>query len=80
MKRPRERRGAGSGAKLGFLGSATPADPNVLPIGRSGRFGRKGVSINLLLADEMKLMKDIESYYSTQVTTLPEDLAGITLS
>ena len=49
-------------------------------IGRSGRFGRKGVSINLLLADEMKLMKDIESYYSTQVTTLPEDLAGITLS
>lgn len=49
-------------------------------IGRSGRFGRKGVSINLLLADEMKLMKDIESYYSTQVTTLPEDLAGITLT
>jgi superfamily II DNA/RNA helicase len=49
-------------------------------IGRSGRFGRKGVSINLLLADEMKLMKDIESYYSTKVATLPEDLAGITLS
>ena len=49
-------------------------------IGRSGRFGRKGVSINLLLADEMKLMKDIESYYSTKVATLPEDLAGITLT
>jgi len=48
-------------------------------IGRSGRFGRKGVSINLLLPEEMKLMKDIESFYTTQVVTLPEDLAGITL-
>jgi len=49
-------------------------------IGRSGRFGRKGVSINLLLSEEMKLMKDIESFYSTKVDVLPEDLAGITLS
>jgi len=49
-------------------------------IGRSGRFGRKGVSINLLLSEEMKLMKDIESFYSTKVDGLPEDLAGITLS
>ena len=48
-------------------------------IGRSGRFGRKGVSINLLLPDEMKLMKDIETFYSTKVETLPEDLAGISL-
>jgi translation initiation factor 4A len=49
-------------------------------IGRSGRFGRKGVSINLLLPEETKLMKDIESFYSTQVIQLPEDLAGIALS
>jgi translation initiation factor 4A len=48
-------------------------------IGRSGRFGRKGVSINLLLPEEVKLMKEIESFYSTQVVTLPEDLAGISL-
>jgi superfamily II DNA/RNA helicase len=48
-------------------------------IGRSGRFGRKGVSINLLLPEEMKLMKEIEAYYSTRVDTLPEDLAGISL-
>jgi translation initiation factor 4A len=48
-------------------------------IGRSGRFGRKGVSINLLLPEEMKLMKDIESLYTTQVVTLPEVLGGITL-
>ena len=48
-------------------------------IGRSGRFGRKGVSINLLLPEETKLMKEIEVHYSTKVDTLPEDLAGISL-
>jgi translation initiation factor 4A len=48
-------------------------------IGRSGRFGRKGVSINLLLPEETKMMKDIESFYSTQVSSLPEDLAAINL-
>ena len=48
-------------------------------IGRSGRFGRKGVSINLLVGDEMKLMKEIETHYATTLTTLPEDLAAIAL-
>jgi superfamily II DNA/RNA helicase len=49
-------------------------------IGRSGRFGRKGVAINLLLAgEEVRQMKEIETHYSTQVSTLPEDLAKIVL-
>jgi translation initiation factor 4A len=46
-------------------------------IGRSGRFGRKGTAINLIGPDEVKMMKDIESYYMTQIKELPDDLANI---
>jgi ATP-dependent RNA helicase len=35
-------------------------------IGRSGRFGRKGVAINLVKNDDVKILRDIEQYYSTQ--------------
>jgi translation initiation factor 4A len=48
-------------------------------IGRSGRFGRKGVSINLLTPDEMTQMKEIETHYATHVEVLPEDLAKLLL-
>jgi superfamily II DNA/RNA helicase len=45
-------------------------------IGRSGRFGRKGLSINLISgADEMAMMKDIEKHYSISIPQLPEDLS-----
>jgi translation initiation factor 4A len=48
-------------------------------IGRSGRFGRKGVAINLVGPEEAKALKEIESHYSTQIVPLPEDLAKIAL-
>jgi translation initiation factor 4A len=48
-------------------------------IGRSGRFGRKGVAINLICNEEMKMLKEIETHYSTQILALPEDLGKITL-
>ena len=48
-------------------------------IGRSGRFGRKGVAINLISKDEEGFLKDIETHYSTKISALPEDLASITL-
>ena len=42
-------------------------------IGRSGRFGRKGCAINLLLeGDEVKAMHEIEQYYSTSIDELPD--------
>jgi superfamily II DNA/RNA helicase len=45
-------------------------------IGRCGRYGRKGVSINLIAgADEMTKMKDIESHYSLVIPILPENLS-----
>ncbi len=48
-------------------------------IGRSGRFGRKGVAINLVLPDEKKSLEDIEKYYGTKIDPLPEDLSKLPL-
>jgi superfamily II DNA/RNA helicase len=39
-------------------------------IGRSGRFGRKGVAINFVKSDDIKILRDIEQFYSTQVRGL----------
>jgi ATP-dependent RNA helicase len=36
-------------------------------IGRSGRFGRKGVAINFVKEDEIKILRDIEQFYATQI-------------
>lgn len=36
-------------------------------IGRSGRFGRKGVAINFVTDDDVRALRDIEQYYSTQI-------------
>ena len=40
-------------------------------IGRSGRFGRKGVAINFVKNDDIKILRDIEQYYSTQIDEMP---------
>jgi translation initiation factor 4A len=47
-------------------------------IGRSGRFGRKGVAINLVAGDEVNQMKDIETHYCTTISELQDDLSVIT--
>ncbi|KAK9852123.1 hypothetical protein WJX84_011567, partial [Apatococcus fuscideae] len=36
-------------------------------IGRSGRYGRKGVAINFVREDDVRVLRDIEQYYSTQI-------------
>ena len=46
-------------------------------IGRSGRFGRKGVAINLISRYEINRLKEIEEFYSTQIEPLPADVAEI---
>ncbi len=49
-------------------------------IGRSGRYGKKGVAINLVYGDEVKTMKEIEKHYSTVITELPEDLSVLNVT
>merc|ERR1711929_6428 len=46
-------------------------------IGRSGRFGRKGVAINFVTNNDVRLMKDIERYYHTQIEEMPMDIADM---
>jgi superfamily II DNA/RNA helicase len=46
-------------------------------IGRSGRFGRKGLTINLVGPNEQKMKKEIEAYWSTNWEPLPNDLSSI---
>jgi translation initiation factor 4A len=42
-------------------------------IGRSGRWGRKGTAINFITRRDYRLLKEIESFYSTQISELPSD-------
>lgn len=46
-------------------------------IGRAGRFGRKGTTINLLLPEEEGMMKDISEYYGMSLQELPNDLSKL---
>ncbi len=43
-------------------------------IGRSGRWGRKGMGINFVSRFDVKMLKEIESYYSTQIEELPSSV------
>jgi len=49
-------------------------------IGRSGRYGKKGVAINLVHGDELNCLKEIEMHYSTKINELPEDLSLLGVS
>merc|ERR1719354_1155946 len=46
-------------------------------VGRSGRYGRKGVSINLVTEEATKDLRLIEQFYDTKVEELPYDLSTI---
>ena len=43
-------------------------------IGRSGRFGRKGIAINFVTQKEFQQMTRIEEYYHTSIVPLPENI------
>jgi len=46
-------------------------------IGRSGRFGRKGVAINLVTSAELNAIREIEKFYATSIPVLPSDIGSI---
>jgi translation initiation factor 4A len=47
-------------------------------IGRSGRWGRKGVGINFITRRDVGKLKEIEQHYSTQISEMPAELGFLT--
>jgi len=46
-------------------------------IGRGGRFGRKGVAINFIVAEDVRVLRDIEQFYNTQIEEMPMNVADL---
>ena len=46
-------------------------------IGRSGRYGRKGVAINLIQEKEIEDLKHIESFYDTKIEEMPSNISDL---
>lgn len=46
-------------------------------IGRAGRYGRRGVAINLISVNEAAYLVEIQNYYQTQIKELPTDLGEL---
>jgi translation initiation factor 4A len=46
-------------------------------IGRSGRFGRKGVAINFVTTDDQTMLQDIQKFYNVIVEELPSNVAEL---
>ena len=46
-------------------------------VGRSGRFGRKGVAINFVKNDDIQILRDIEQFYSTQIDEMPMNVSEL---
>lgn len=46
-------------------------------IGRSGRFGRKGVAINFVTDEDVRTLREIEQFYNTKVEEMPMDVAEL---
>jgi len=45
-------------------------------IGRSGRFGRKGVAVNLISEQEKYVLGLIERHYSTKIDPMPDNISN----
>ena len=43
-------------------------------IGRSGRYGRKGVAINLVTERDMQNLEEIKTFYNTKIEEMPQNI------
>jgi translation initiation factor 4A len=46
-------------------------------IGRTGRFGRKGLALNFITDKDEPALADIEKFYNTNINELPAELGSI---
>jgi translation initiation factor 4A len=46
-------------------------------IGRSGRFGRKGVAINFVTTEDVRTLRELEQFYNTQIEEMPASVADL---
>lgn len=46
-------------------------------IGRSGRFGRKGVAINFVSSDDVRTLRELEQFYNTTIEEMPANVADL---
>lgn len=56
-----------------------PKDPECYlhRIGRSGRFGRKGVAINFVTSHDVATFRNLEQFYNTQIEEMPANVADL---
>ena len=43
-------------------------------IGRSGRFGKKGVAINFVTSSDKYILRGIQNYYNINIEEMPENI------
>ena len=46
-------------------------------IGRSGRYGRKGVAINFVTDRDLQSLSELQSFYNTKIEEMPQNIAEI---
>jgi ATP-dependent RNA helicase len=46
-------------------------------IGRSGRFGRKGVAINFVTEEDVRTLRGIEHFYRTRIDEMPANVSDL---
>ena len=63
----------GLGVKGDDLGVCVNFETYLHRIGRTGRFGLKGIAVNLIAAEELCLLEQIKSFYGCEIKELPGD-------